>query len=41
MEVPQVARYEGGQFYGAHYDSGEVRTQAWRRLPQGDRVVEG
>jgi len=34
MEVPQVARYERGQFYRMHYDSGDPGSTAGRGLMQ-------
>jgi len=40
MEVPQVARYEKGQFYRMHYDSADPETSGRRMMqePGGQRI---
>ena len=38
MEVPQVARYESGQFYRPHYDSNDPHSSGRHNEPGGQRI---
>ena len=39
METPQVARYERGQFYEAHFDGSAPESRAYRGEEGGQRVA--